>query len=272
MPQLRFRGSDGSARSVSITVAQPSQWPAGFGPEPVMPTGLTVVTSGGYQNADDREYRGLRGITPDISRKRVVFRDTHLEWFQVRAPSEDVWFVNCDAGPSPDTSRPTIASDFGPGPAAKRTVIFGGQFHGMHQFTTNDHTEGLLVASCDVLWIKGVHFYDNHVFNILLKSWGPVVRFVVVEDCVFGRVKDADGRDGFYTVMVFGDAANANPNPADVLLRNNLIAQPFSVHPAAVRATQSNNLPITTANLAAREQRLASWRARYGLPAQRITP
>jgi hypothetical protein len=111
----------------------------------------------------------------------------------------------------------------------------------MHMHSSGTHTEGLQVGGVETLWVRNCHFYDNHVFDMLLRCWSPApIRNVVIENCILERTGAIDGVS-YYSLLVAGEDPN---NPTDVVIRNNRIGMPISVHPGAVRVTLSNNTPI----------------------------
>lgn len=230
-------GQADTRKEVNVTFSQPSSWPFQGVPEPVKPTGLTVDTSGIYKTGQDgREYRG--GTFDDkVPDKRIVFNGAHFTWFEVRAPGEDIWFVNCDIGPRGQGIHPVVSSGF-QAPVAKRVVFDGCQFHGMHQGTVQDHTEGLQIGGVDVLWIKNCRFYDNHVFDMLISSWTPApIRNVLIENCTFDVTRDANGKEGFYSILISGNSPGSNG-----IIRNCRVAQPITVDPAVEAMWRLENL------------------------------
>lgn len=234
----QVEGHPATARTVNVTF-QPtsSTWPFPV-PEPVLPTGLTVVSNAtSYSNVNGREYRG-GDLDADISAQRVVFRATHFSWFQIRSPAQDIWFIGCDIGPM-RPFHPTIASDFGAAPTARRIVFEGCHFHGMHQNVITDHTEGLQVGGVDTLIIRNCRFEDNHVMDVMLRCWVPEpIRYVLIEDNFLGVVRDASGGQSNYSVLVAGvDSVN----PSDVVIRRNVHESEMSVHPNAQRIQVYDN-------------------------------
>lgn len=237
-----LRLTRGGVLVAEVPVARQSAWPFAGVPEPVMPTGLAVDTSGVYKGQGGREYRGGT-FDATVKEKRIVFRDARFSWFGVMNPAEDVWFVNCDIGPRGGGIHPMVVpQDFGQ-PVAKRVVFDGCQFHGMHQGTANDHTEGLQVGGVEVLWVKNCRFYDNHVMDMMLRCWSPsTIRWVVIENCVLERTGTVGGGEAFYSLLIAGSSDSTKPT--DVLVRNNRIGMPISVDPTAVRVTLQNNTAI----------------------------
>lgn len=229
------------------TTAPPSSaWPWPQTPEPKLPTGLAVITSGGYQNRDGVEYRGssLTDNGPVVKNKRVVFRDQNLEWIQVAYPAEDFWMIGGDIGPFGNGTHPYVSSGFVT-TVAKRVVFDGVRFHGMHQGTLADHTEGLQVSGVHTLVIRNCVFEDNHVFNLFLRTWVPAtIQYVLIENNRFEKTHFVDGREGTYSMRVAGDGDSTKPT--DIVIRNNRYpaSQPISVDGSAVRVQVYGNIPV----------------------------
>lgn len=242
MPTIRARlGGQERTATVTINRPQPSAWPfSAAWPEPKMPTGLTVDTTGVYKpGRNNVEYRG--GVMDEaIVEKNVVFRNVRFTWFQIAYPAENIWLIDCEIGPRANAIHPLIGSGFQAN-VAKNVVLVRPRVHGMHQGTITDHTEGLQVGGVRGLWIQGGDYYDNHVMDILFRSWNPApIQYFAVDDAHLGVVRDASGGQSFYSILVAGVD---NPNPSDGAIRRCRYESPFSIHPNAQRISAPTTGP-----------------------------